>query len=370
MSYFDDNEKIALLRLDSVQGIGGTRIRSLIAQFRSPSAVFQTSFTELLQVEGIDKKLAENILKRDNTQYAEEQLNKAKKVGVKIITFWDREYPENLKNTTDPPAILYVLGEIVPQDTVALAVVGTRLPSDYGKVVTDKLTVQLVRKGFTIVSGLARGIDTIAHRVTLNACGRTIAVLGSGIDVIYPGENKKLAAQIRQHGAVITEFPFGTLPDAANFPRRNRIISGLSLGTLVIEAGQKSGALITAEIALEQGREVFVIPGSILSSKSVGTNQLIKEGAKLVQTVDDIVIELEPKLRAFCNEARQTSPIPAELPEMEQKMLTLLSDKPVHIDFIAQNLGISTAEALSVLLTLELKEFVKQLSGKMFIRMI
>ena len=371
MSYFDDSEKIALLRLDSIPGIGGTRTRNLIARFKNPSAVFQASFAELTKVEGIDKRLALNILnKKTDVRYAQDQFNKARKLGVKIVTYWDREYPENLKKTADPPAILHVLGEVVPQDTIALAVVGTRMPSDYGKVVTEKLTVQLVRKGFTIVSGLARGIDTIAHRVTLNSCGRTIAVLGSGIDMIYPAENKKLAAQIIQHGAIVSEFPFGTLPDATNFPRRNRIISGLSLGTLVVEAGQKSGALITAEIALEQGREVFAIPGSILSNKSVGTNRLIKEGAKLVQTIDDIIIELEPKLRGFCDEARQMPSVPAELSEIEKRMLKLLSEKPVHIDTIAQTLGISTAEALSVLLTLELKEFVKQLSGKMFVRMI
>lgn len=358
----------SLLRLVSVPGIGSNRIRRLIAHFHSPSAVLSADPLSLMAIDGIDRVLATNIRKQNDPHFADSQLNACERFHIHIISYFDKEYPGNLKEISDPPILLYSRGSVLPEDVIALGIVGTRMPSDYGRRMAEKFTRELSQRGFTIVSGLARGIDTITHRTCVKFGTRTIAVLGSGLDIIYPMENKNLAEKIVGNGALLSELPCGSQPDAVNFPRRNRIISGLSLGVLVIEAGEKSGALITAISALNQNREVFAVPGNILNVKSVGTNRLIKEGAKLVQSIDDIFEELDSKIRYFTLEKSSFKTLPPDLSEKEKSILTILSDEPIHIDYISQLTGFSPSEALSILLTLELKDFVKQLSGKMFIR--
>jgi len=357
----------SLLTLFSVPGVGPNRFRALIGRFGSPEEVLRAPMSQLMSVEGIDRKIAENIkLKRDN-KFVENQLALLSKTRTRVITFWDEEYPANLRKIYDPPALLFLRGKLVEADNYSVAIVGTRSPSNYGRLVTERISGELAKRGITVVSGMARGIDTVAHWGTLKMGGRTVAVLGSGVDIIYPSENRKLAQEIESKGCLISEFPMGTQPDAGNFPRRNRIISGMTLGTLVVEAGDKSGALITAEMALEQNREVFAIPGNINSAKSKGTNRLIQEGAKLVQSVEDILSELEPKLKGYLKpEPREE--IKIELTPQERRILENLSERPMHIDKIAQSAGVPTSQALSILLSLELKDMVKQLAGKMFVR--
>jgi DNA processing protein len=283
------------------------------------------------------------------------------------LTFFEEDYPKNLKNIYDPPPLIFFKGQIKPEDRKAIAVVGSRKTSSYGRLVTESLVESLASGGITIVSGLARGIDSISHQVALKAKGRTIAVLGSGLDIIYPPENKKLADKIAENGAVISEFLLGTKPEGTNFPKRNRIISGLCLGVVIVEAGPKSGALLTAQHALEQNREVFAVPGDIRSQGSKGTNNLIKQGAKLVSSIDDILIELN-ELTSAPAKAERISMLEQALPKEEKDIFRLLSQEPYHIDKISKELGLRSSEALSFLLSLELKGLVKQLPGKVFAR--
>ncbi len=365
MNPFDDKDLHDLLRLSSVAGIGSQRIRNLIARFKSPAAVLHASVRELVGVEGIDKALARNIKTGANAGFADQQLKLLHKYNANIVTFWDELYPPLLKKTADPPALLYVRGQLLPGEHRMLAMVGTRSPSSYGKLMAERFARELQRRDITIVSGLARGIDTISHRATLAAGGRTIAVLGTGVDVVYPSENKELAKKICDNGALVSEFPMGAGPDAPHFPRRNRIIAGMCLGTLVVEAGLNSGALITTDFALEQGREVFAIPGNINNPKCYGCNRLIQQGAKLVQTIDDILEELQIDLTQYGQEAKKPN---VPLSKIEEKIIQFLSHEPVHIDALAQKADMSTAQVLGVLLTLELKNLVRQVAGKNFVR--
>jgi len=355
----------SLLRLYSISGIGPGRMRVLLSAFESPTAVLDAPIQQLLRIQGIESKTAKKIKNEVNEKFVEEQLKQIEKHNVDIISYWEVDYPACLKKIYDPPAFLFIKGKIIPDDELAIGIVGTRVASQYGKNVTEQFTRDLIELKFTIVSGLARGVDTVAHRQAINSGGRTLAVLGSGIDKIYPPENNKLAEQISNSGAIISEYPFGTNPDGGNFPRRNRIISGLSLGVLITEAGAKSGALITAFQALEQNREVFAVPGPIHSGKSMGSNQLIKEGAKLVQGVQDILLELEGQIEKKIDKPKRKQP---KLNGLEKKVYELISDDPVHVDNLAMKTGKSLPETLTVLLTLELLGLVKQLSGKMFVQ--
>lgn len=282
----------ALVSLNMVGEIGTIRLKRLLAYFGQPENILKAPQEKLTVVFGIGEKIAQKIhaLKKENL---EKEFALVKKLGLKIITQDDQVYPENLKNIYDPPMLLYVKGELKPEDKLSMAIVGSRRASFYGLSCAEKFASDLAGKGITIVSGMARGIDSYAHKGALKAGGRTIAVIGSGFNNIYPPENKKLAEEIAKCGAVISEFPLDMLPKKENFPRRNRIISGLSLGVLVVEAARNSGALITADFALEQGREVFALPGKVDSNTSFGTNGLIKQGAKLVSGVDDILEELQ-----------------------------------------------------------------------------
>ncbi len=363
----DQNDLLALLRLLMVPGIGPARVRSLVGHFRSADAVLRAKAHALCRVDGIDQILAEAIQQAPPKELAARQLSLLDSRSSALVTFWDGDFPASLKTIPDAPVALFVKGSLAPADKFSIAIVGTRQPTTYGTMVTERLTADLVSRGLTIVSGLARGVDTIAHRTALKAAGRTIAVLGSGLDMIYPAENRRLADEIAESGAVLTEYFFGTKPDAPNFPRRNRIISGLSLGAIVIEAGEKSGALITATMALEQGREVFAVPGSIFSAKSVGAHRLIQEGARLVHSVDDVLSELTAQLELFGKTSRPRAPL-AGLSPAEQRLYDLLSHEPVHIDALARQANLTSAQVLSTLLQLEFKNGVQQLPGKMFVR--
>jgi DNA processing protein len=351
-----------LLCLASVPRIGPQKIRALVAHFLDPSEVLQASPRELVRVAGIDKKLASAIAHhKEGERFAEEQLKRLNRAGGRIVTIWDKEYPELLKKIYDPPALLFVLGDVNAADRHAIAIVGTRRPSAYGQLIAESLSRDLAHLGLTIVSGLARGVDTIAHQAALKAGGRTLAVIGSGLDVPYPPENKSLLQSIAEESAVLSEFPMGAKPDATNFPRRNRIISGLSLGTVVVESAEDGGAMITATTALDQD--------NITENRSEGPNKLIREGrAKLVQRVEDILDELRPELRQILKREREPEPV-VELTLFERRVLDALSSEPVHIDSIAELADTTTSDALVNLLSLEFKGLVRQMPGKMFVKL-
>lgn len=364
-------EKLTLLKLLlSVDGIGPGKVKALLAKFRSLENIFSAHTAELIQVSGIQKNLAMRIREAKNNKgkfsdLVKAELEKAAQMGVKIISIWDEEYPALLKKIYDPPFLLYIKGNFSNTDNYSISIVGTRQPTNYGKVQAEKIASDLVAQNITIVSGLARGIDTIAHSSALKSGGRTIAVIGSGIDVIYPPENKKLFQQISGNGVVISEFGFGTKPDAMNFPRRNRIISGLSLGSIVIETGIPGGALQTAAFALDQNREVFAVPGNLGVRQSEGTNSLIQKGeAKLVKNAEDVLVELELKLKPVVG---KNIPKPkVELNLFEEKVLDSLKEDPLQIDKISSRTNLSTSDCLVHLLSLEFKGLVKQLPGKVF----
>jgi DNA processing protein len=360
-----NNQQIAL-KLMSVPGLGPRRILNIWRNFKEIDQVFHASIEEICSVPGIDARIARCIKSSDNKDFIESQLEILSKSPFQMTTLFDQSYPAQLKNIYDPPVILYHHGDFTDRDHDAVAIVGTRKPTSYGKSLTEELVKGLVGQGVTIVSGFARGIDSTAHKSALLNGGRTIAVLGNGIDRIYPPENRELRSQIVENGVYCSEFPFGTKPDATNFPRRNRIISGLSLGVVVIEAGQKSGAILTAYYANDQSREVFALPGRVDDLKSQGTNQLIQKGAKLITDVDDILEEID-RIRKFPVTARQLH-IEFKLAGEEKAIYDILSNEPIDIDSLAEKLKKSPYEVLPTLLTLELKGHVRQLAGKMFIR--
>ncbi len=357
----------SLLRLSMIPGIGAARLRMLVNHFGDPEGVLTANERDLTAVNGIDRALARRILsERSFHDEVQLQLSRLEKSDAKIVTFWDNDYPENLKKIYDPPVMLFVRGSLSSVDKYSVAIVGTRTPTIYGKHVTEKFTAELAQRGIVIISGLARGIDTIAHATAVRSGGKTIAVLGSGVDIIYPSENRRLSEQILVSGAIVSEYYMGSKPDAVNFPRRNRIISGISIGTILIETDENGGAMITAGTALDQNREVFALPGNIFEKKSRGTNKLIKEGrAKLVQDISDVLDELSYKLRPILKEK------PKELPRVqlsifEQRIFDFLTDDPLHIDVLAEKCAMATSDLLVHLLSLELKGVVKQLPGKYF----
>ena len=364
----DSIEILSLIELMNVPGIGPARVRALVSHFRSVEAVLSATVTALCQAPGIERTLAENIHHREAGDFARRQMEILERQSASVMTFWDADYPSLLKRISDPPVLLFFLGTIAPIDQNAVAVVGTRAPTQYGKMVAEKLCGALAARGMTVVSGLARGIDTVAHQTAIKSGGRTLAILGSGLDVIYPAENQKLSAEITHSGAVLSEFAFGAKPDAVNFPRRNRIISGLSVGVVVIEAGLESGAMITANCALEHNREVFAVPGSIFSPKSAGPHQLIREGAKLVQEVDDILEEIHVQTDLFSGAVAE-KPAVLELDVQSLSVYNLLSHEPIQIDELNRKLGLPASQLMAVLLDLEFKSIIKQLPGKYFVKL-
>ncbi len=350
-----------------VPGIGATRLRALVNHFGEAESPFASSERELTEIEGIDRRAAREILsRRDFNKEIDTQLERLEKVQARVVTFWDKEYPDNLKKIYDPPVMLFVRGSFIDKDKYSVAMVGTRVPSDYGRHIAERFARDLAEKGICVVSGLARGIDTVSHTAAVRTGGRTIAVLGSGVDVIYPSENRKLADRIIENGAVVSEYYMGSKPDAVNFPRRNRIISGISLGTILVETDVNGGAMITAGTALDQNREVFAVPGSILEPKGRGANKLIKEGrAKLVEDITDILEELRYKLKPVLKEASKPQQ-KIQLTIFEQKIFDALTEEAIHIDVLGEKCDTSTSDLLVQLLSLELKGVVKQLPGKYF----
>lgn len=358
-----------LLTLLMVPGVGPTRFRQLVERFGSARAALDVSLHDLKAMPRMDESTASAIRTYRDEREVRRQLTAMERHGVRVVSLWDEAYPELLKEIEDPPPVLFVLGGVEAWSPPLVAVVGTRVATSYGRRIAEQITGELVERGIGVVSGMARGIDAVSHRVTLARGGRTVAVLGCGVDVVYPPEHRTLRDDIVQHGAVVSEFLMGTEPDAPHFPRRNRIISGMSLGTLVVEAGEKSGALLTAAYALDQNREVFAVPGNIVSPRSQGTNALIKRGAKLVSDVEDILEELRGPFRPLIASMEAPRPIPKGLPQEEEALLHALSSEPRHIDGISEDLGRPPSEVLTVLLSLELSGLVRQLPGKMFVRM-
>lgn len=362
----------ALLTLSFVPGVGNQRLRALLDHFSNPADVFKASIPELKSIPAIDSRTAAAITKhRPDNNGIDTMLRRLDRLGGRIISIKDPGYPVSLKQIYDPPALLYMLGYIEPVDHDSIAIVGTRNPTGYGKTATEEICTGLVQSGFTIVSGLARGIDTAAHTTALQCSGRTIAVTGCGIDIIYPQDNIRISKQIQQTGAILSEYHIGTKPDAGNFPKRNRIISGMTLGTVIIESSPIGGAMITASYALDQNREVFAVPGPINEQRSSGTNKLIQQGrAKLVLSFEDIIEEVVSKLKYItpATSAVQTPQPSPDLNMFEEGIYGVISQQPLHIDEIATKAGLSTSDTLVHLLSLEFKGVVKQLAGKMFAR--
>lgn len=356
----------AALALQMIKDIGPATAKTLIDAIGSPSEVFGVDMDVLRAVDRLRATRAENIRSFDAWDDVDTILDECRKKSINLTYYGADDYPELLGQITDPPSIIYFRGSLVPQDKYAVSMVGSRRASSYGKSVARYISEQLSSMGFTIVSGMARGIDSISHRGALRKDGRTIAVLGSGIDVIYPPENRDLYDRISRSGSVISEFPLTTAPHKENFPRRNRVISGLSLGVIVVEASKGSGTLITAMSALEQNRDVFAVPGNINSGNSYGTNELIKGGAKVLTRPDDVVEELGHQLKGFIKtEKREKIDITTE----EKQICDILSGEPVHIDDITRRSGYPSSKILGLLLGLELKSVVGQVEGKKFFLM-
>ncbi len=369
MSELQARELEALVCLNAVDAVGSIRIKKLLSVFGSAHEILEASPEKWMQAASMTPNMLQRMLEARKKFDANAEIKEACKKGIKIVTIHDDSYPDILKEIHDPPIVLYVKGRFSSSDQNAIGVVGSRGASFYGLSCAKEFSSFLARAGLTIVSGMARGIDTAAHRAALDSKGRTIAVLGSGLMDIYPPENELLFEDIAKGGAVISEFPLHTPPRAQNFPMRNRIISGLSRGILVVEASAKSGALITARFALEQGREVFAVPGKVSSGTSVGANELIKQGARMATSPGEILEDLRfnfmipgiPKDAQILSEA-------LGLNARELKVINILDDEPSSLDDISFKTGLHISELLSVLMGLELKNAVKQLPGKTFVK--
>jgi len=353
------------IAFNRVSGIGPVSFKLLLDYFQDDlAAAWQADSKELAQA-GLTQKAIENVIKLRSTSTPQQELEKLERLRIRVITWKDKSYPSLLREIDDAPPVLYTYGKLTEADQFALAVVGTRNSTIYGRQVTERIVTELVKGQVTIVSGLAVGIDTIAHTTALDGGGRTIAVLACGLDIVYPPTNRGLARRIVEsgQGALITEYPLGIQPEGGNFPARNRIISGLSLGVLVAEAPPKSGALITASFALKQGREVFGIPGSILSSKSAGVNKLIQDGARPVMDVRDILEALNLFL------IPQQVEMQAVLPDNdeERKLLKLINHEPCHVDELIRESELPTTTVTSTLLMMELKGMIRQVGGMQYV---
>lgn len=395
------NETISLIHLNLIQGVGPKTVQILRDVFGSTERALQATPDELRKIDRLSPAVCDLLIHKPVLYPIERELELIHKYGCQVVTLYDAAYPLHLKEIDTPPVVLYVKGELTPEDTLSISLVGSRNAKDYGRKVSYRLSYQIAQRGLTVVSGFARGIDTAAHRGAIEAGGRTIAVMGNGLSVVYPATNSNLAEKIEASGALVSEFPMAVRPKPRNFPRRNRIISGLTLGTVVVEASNRSGALITARLAAEQNREVFAVPGEIFSELSAGTHKLINDGAKLINTVDDLLNELPPYV---LNQIQsQTSPVPntevgptqetpvektdtkpvlpQPTPEAQQPISTppppdLTPDEKTifeaievpssHIDTIVRTTQLPIGQVSSVLLMLELKGVVQQLPGKQF----
>ena len=354
------------IALRLVRGVGNVTYRQLLDRFASPREILRTSPAMLTEA-GTSVRVAREIAAFDQWEEVEAELEKLARMNARLVTQTDAEYPERLRQIHDPPPFLYIRGHVEPRDTLAIAIVGARTASTYGRKMARELAQELAGCGVCVVSGLARGIDSEAHQASLATGGRTIAVLGSGLDVVYPREHIALAEQIAASGAVVSEFSLGSQPEAGNFPYRNRVISGISLGTVVVEATEKSGSLITAQCALDQNREVFAVPGPVTASRSRGPHRLIKAGAKLVESIDDILSEIAPALARTDRVEKNGPSVPVVPLEPDEEMvLQLFPEEAVHVDTLITGSGLEPARVLEVLLGLELKGVVTQLPGMYF----
>ncbi|MDQ2085903.1 DNA-processing protein DprA [Herbivorax sp. ANBcel31] len=356
--------------LSSIPGIGSVKSKRLLEHFKEPYNVWKAKENELRKLTFLTGKDVFNLMDDKIKQQAQKHLEKINKNNIKVLTINDELYPYYLKNIYDPPIVLFVKGNIKKSEKY-VAVVGSRKATSYGLSMAHTISGELSRYGITVVSGMARGVDSYAHKGIIDAGGSTIAVLGCGLDVVYPYENKKLMKSIIENGACISEYLPGIAPLANNFPARNRIISGMSLGVIVIEAGERSGSLITADFALEQGREVFALPGNVCSIKSAGTNRLIKEGAKIVTSIEDILEEIninfsDENIENYFAKKILNDRFFKGLDNEERTVASCLKSEPSHIDLISKKTGFSVKLVSSILIMLELKGIVEQLPGKIY----
>jgi DNA processing protein len=364
-------ELVDSLRLTLVSGVGPRIRHALLERFGSPRAVLTAARSQLREVPGVGPKLTERIAMAGDEIDVEAQIALCREHHLAILTESHCGYPRLLREIHDPPGVLFVRGQIQPQDALAIAIVGTRHATPYGLQQAERLAGSLARAGLTIVSGLARGIDAAAHRGALAAGGRTLAILGSGVLNIYPPEHGALADEVAAHGALVGELPPHAEPLPGTFPQRNRIISGLSLGVIVVEAGQQSGALITARLAMEQGHEVFAVPGRVDSRTSHGCHRLIRDGAKLVETADDVLEELGPLVEAAPRADGQVTHHPAELllNELEQQVLAALTCEATSIDALVVATALPVPQVLATLSVLEMRHLIRRLSGTTVMRL-
>ena len=397
------NETISLIHLNLIQGVGLKTVQVLRDVFGSTERALQATPEELRKTDQLSPAVCELLIHKPVLYPVERELELIRKYGCQVVTLYDAAYPLHLKEIDTPPVVLYVRGELTPEDALSVSLVGSRNAKDYGRKVSYRLSYQLAQRGLTVVSGFAKGVDTAAHRGALEAGGRTVAVMGNGLSVIYPATNSDLAEKIEASGALVSEFPMAARPKPRNFPRRNRIISGLTLGTVVVEASNRSGALITARLAAEQNREVFAVPGEIFSELSTGTHKLINDGAKLINTVDDLLNELPPSVLGQVqpqvppsptpdveaeptqeapaerndtklspsqppSEAQQSvpTPPPPDLTPDEKTIFDAIEVPSSHIDTIVRTTQLPISQVSSVLLMLELKGVIQQLPGKQF----
>ncbi|MBI5825291.1 MAG: DNA-protecting protein DprA [Chloroflexi bacterium] len=347
-----------------IKGIGAVRMQGLVAYFGDMETAWNAPPASLAEA-GLGAKVIERVLTARETVSLDKVWEKIESQGIKILTWGDEAYPARLKEIDQPPPVMYIRGEYLPDDLFAVAIVGTRKVTPYGRQVTEEIASFLAANGMTVISGLARGVDAIAHQTALKAGGRTIGILGSGVDKIYPPEHRGLAEQMMERGAIISDYAVGTPPEASNFPPRNRIISGLSLAVVVVEAAETSGALITAEFAAEQGREIFAVPGSILAPQSKGTNRLIQKGAQPLLTPDDLMQALDLTRIGAQKSARKI--LPAD--ETEARVLNVLGSEPLHVDEIRNQAGLPIEKISATLAMMELKGMVRQVGGMNYVAM-
>jgi DNA processing protein len=373
----DTNNYVSWLALALTPGLGARQAGKLLRTFGSPEGVFAASLTSL-EAQRIPAAVAQAIHSQQPLKDAEKELAQAKQLGCRLLTWDEPAYPQLLREIYDPPPLFYVKGNVELLARHAISIVGTRRPSPYGNQMAERLARDLADRGLVIVSGLARGIDSTAHKGALASLrGATIGVLGTGIDVLYPKENKKLYAQMEERGAILSEFPIGTFPAPQNFPIRNRIIAGMSLGTVVVEGAQYSGSLITARLAMESNREVFGVPGNATQPSSFGPNHLIKQGAKLVTGWEDVIEELPTEIRAQLvpvetpDAAERASLFEESLSETERALFGLLgTDEARHVDDLVETSGLNSSEVLATLFEMEMKGIVRQMPGKQFLKVL
>lgn len=356
----DDNKYWVGFNL--IKGIGAVRMQALLNHFDNLESAWKATPIDLSKA-GLSRKLIERIVLARDQVNLEKVWARIESQGIKILTWKDQAYPQRLKEIEQPPPVLYVRGDYLPDDLYAVAIVGTRRVTPYGRQITEELSSYLASNGITVVSGLARGVDAIAHQTAVKAGGRTIGVLGSGVDKIYPPEHRSLAQQMIEQGAIVSDYAPGTPPDASNFPPRNRIISGLSLAVVVVEAGETSGALITAEFAAEQGREIFAVPGSILAPQSKGTNKLIQKGALPLLSINDLMQALNLTRMGEHKAARKI--IAAD--ETERRVMSILGAEPLHVDEIRNQTELPIEKVSATLALMELKGMVRQVGGMNYV---